>query len=345
MNSRRPGSSDVGRSITCIGMANDEHFQILKRGVVAWNNWRAENPDVVPDLHAADFSCLSIVGRALMQDLQPDWKMSAAEKRVYVMYPYDFKGVDFEFSNFQQTYLRCANLEGSSFDNADLTGACFDTVLLDGANFSGAIMRSARFLYTDLSKVVGLKDIAYWGGADIDIDTLINSAGNVPKGFFSFCGVPQSFVDLACSLKREFYSCFISYSNADIAFATQLQETLNERGVRCWFAPKDLRIGDRFRQQFEESIHRQDRMLLILSKNSISSPWVEDEVEAAIERERKEGQKVLLPIRIDNAVMKTNRAWAASLKRKYHIGDFSKAKDHSAFTTALNGLLDDLRVK
>jgi uncharacterized protein YjbI with pentapeptide repeats len=328
-----------------LGTPNEEHLQILRRGVVAWNNWRAENPDVVPDLNGADFSCSSIVGRALIQDLQPDWKLSAAEKRIYVMHPYDFKGVDFEFSNFQHTYLRCANLEGASFDNADLTGACFDTVLLDGANFSGAIMRSARFIYTDLSKVVGLKDIVHWGGANIDIDTLIKSAGNVPEGFLSFCGVPQSFVDLAYSLKREFYSCFVSYSNADLAFATRLQENLQERGVRCWFAPKDLRIGDRFRQQFEESVHSQDKLLLILSKNSISSTWVEDEVETAIERERKEGQKVLLPVRIDNAVMKTSRAWAASLRRKYHIGDFSKSKDDFAYTAALNRLLDDLRVK
>ena len=31
-------------------MANDEHVALLKQGVAAWNAWRNENPDIVPDL-------------------------------------------------------------------------------------------------------------------------------------------------------------------------------------------------------------------------------------------------------------------------------------------------------
>jgi hypothetical protein len=31
-------------------MANEEHLARLKHGVDAWNQWRAANPDIVPDL-------------------------------------------------------------------------------------------------------------------------------------------------------------------------------------------------------------------------------------------------------------------------------------------------------
>jgi hypothetical protein len=31
-------------------MANDQHVAMIKKGVDAWNRWRGENPDVVPDL-------------------------------------------------------------------------------------------------------------------------------------------------------------------------------------------------------------------------------------------------------------------------------------------------------
>ena len=34
-------------------MANEEHLAILKQGVEAWNKWREENPDIVPDLKSA----------------------------------------------------------------------------------------------------------------------------------------------------------------------------------------------------------------------------------------------------------------------------------------------------
>src|SRR5262249_53450766 len=34
-------------------MANDEHVAMLKKGVDAWNAWRRENADIIPDLRGA----------------------------------------------------------------------------------------------------------------------------------------------------------------------------------------------------------------------------------------------------------------------------------------------------
>jgi hypothetical protein len=35
-------------------MANREHVVLLKRGVVVWNKWRQENPEIQPDFGEAD---------------------------------------------------------------------------------------------------------------------------------------------------------------------------------------------------------------------------------------------------------------------------------------------------
>jgi hypothetical protein len=37
------------------------------------------------------------------------------------------------------------------------------------------------------------------------------------------------------------YSCFISYSAKDQEFAERLHADLQNKGVRCWFAPHDLK--------------------------------------------------------------------------------------------------------
>ncbi len=37
-------------------MAVDEHLSILKKSVAAWNNWRALNQNIRPDLTNADLS-------------------------------------------------------------------------------------------------------------------------------------------------------------------------------------------------------------------------------------------------------------------------------------------------
>src|SRR2546430_2100813 len=35
-------------------MANQEQLELLKQGVPVWNDWRMQNPDISPDLSAAD---------------------------------------------------------------------------------------------------------------------------------------------------------------------------------------------------------------------------------------------------------------------------------------------------
>jgi len=127
------------------------------------------------------------------------------------------------------------------------------------------------------------------------------------------------------------------------AFAERLYGDLQVRGVRCWFAPEDLKIGDKFRARIDESIRIHDKLLLVLSQDSIRSQWVEREVETAFERERRENRTVLFPIRLDDGVMETTEAWAADIRRTRHIGDFTGWKDHDSYQQAFERLLRDLK--
>ena len=123
--------------------------------------------------------------------------------------------------------------------------------------------------------------------------------------------------DLRADPLIQFYSCFISYASKDNSFAERLYADLQNTGVRCWFARKHMKIGDRIRDTIDQQIRLREKLLVILSSASIASPWVEDEVEAALEEERTspERRTVLVPIKIDNAVEETNRAWVRTIKR------------------------------
>jgi hypothetical protein len=77
---------------------------------------------------------------------------------------------------------------------------------------------------------------------------------------------------------------------------------------QAWWSvgnPEGLKIGDKFRQRIDESISIYDKLMVVLSTNSIQSPWVEEAVEAALEKERKENKLVRVPIWLDDAVMDT----------------------------------------
>jgi hypothetical protein len=104
-----------------------------------------------------------------------------------------------------------------------------------------------------------------------------------------------------------------------------------------------MRIGDRTRPVINEAIRLHDKLLLVLSQHSIESAWVESEVEAAFERERRERRTVLFPIRLDDAVMDTDQAWAAEIRRTRNIGDFRNWKNFDQYAVSLERLIRDLR--
>jgi hypothetical protein len=106
-----------------------------------------------------------------------------------------------------------------------------------------------------------------------------------------------------------------------------------------------MRIGDRIRARIDEVIRIHDKVLLILSENSIASNWVEKEVETALEREAEITTTVLFPVRLDDAVMKRKIGWAADVKRTRHIGDFRNWKENDMYQEAFRRLLRDLRVE
>ena len=141
----------------------------------------------------------------------------------------------------------------------------------------------------------------------------------------------------------EFYSCFISYSSKDYEIAERLYLDLLNKGIKCWFAPEDLKIGERLRLALDEAIRIHDKLMVLLSENSVGSQWVEKEVETAFERERKESRVVLFPIRLDDTIMNTDQPWAADIRRTRHIGDFRGWMDQESYKKAFERLLRDLK--
>jgi hypothetical protein len=253
----------------------------------------------------------------------------------------NLEGAELQAADFRQAYLMKANLKGIYLGGVDFTQAA-----LTRADLSGSTLNATVFGENYLDEVIGLDSVIHNGPSVIGIATIYRSKGNISEAFLRGAGVPDNFILYMRSLAGqaiEFYSCFISYSSKDHEFAERLYADLQNKGVRCWFAPEDLRIGDKFRQRIDESIRLYDKLLLALSEDSISSSWVEDEVESALERERNENRLVLFPVRIDDAVVNTQKAWAASLRRQRHIGVFTGWKDHDTYQKSFERLLRDLK--
>jgi len=186
------------------------------------------------------------------------------------------------------------------------------------------------------------------GPSSIGIDTIYKSKGIIPHKFLRGAGVPENFIDYMNSLTGnafDYYSCFISYSSKDEDFAKRLYADLQTEGVRCWFAPEDLKIGQKIRPEIDEAIKIHDKLLLVLSESSVKSDWVEKEVETAFDKESKKKNTVLFPVRLDETVFSTEVAWAADIKRTRHIGDFRNWQNHADYKKSFDRLMRDLKAE
>jgi uncharacterized protein YjbI with pentapeptide repeats len=287
---------------------------------------------------------VELPAEVLMAD---DWKrISRESKRKVVvtnLQKANLSGANLAWANFSYADLRETNLTETYLEETNFSGAN-----LAGADLSGCRMSSTKLIDIDLNTVEGLATVRHYGPSEMSVSTIYASRDNLPDSFLRGIGIPEDLVIHLRSMGgilRNFYSCFISYSSRDEEFANRLHADLQSRGVRCWFAPEDLKIGDPFRKHIDDAIRTHDKLLIILSSNSVSSSWVEKEVETAFEKERKQNRTVLFPIRLDDTVMETDQAWAADIRRTRHLGDFRDWRIQDSYKKGFDRLLRDLKAE
>ena len=151
---------------------------------------------------------------------------------------------------------------------------------------------------------------------------------------------------------RKRHSCFISYSTKNQDFAERLHSKMQGKGLRVWFSPEDIQGGKKLHEQIDEAIRVYDKLLLVLSPESMNSEWVKTEIRKARKAEIKEKGRKLFPIRLID--FKPIEVWElpdssgedlAEEVRKFFIPDFSNWKDHDSFESAFARLLRDLKAE
>ena len=91
------------------------------------------------------------------------------------------------------------------------------------------------------------------------------------------------------------HDVFISYSNTNIVLANAVVARLEEKGIRCWVAPRDIPAGSNFADSIVNAIEGCEVFVLIWSKDSNQSSHVLNEINRAFDEE-----KIVIPFRIDD---------------------------------------------
>jgi hypothetical protein len=90
---------------------------------------------------------------------------------------------------------------------------------------------------------------------------------------------------------------FVSYSQPDFGCAMELVGRVEQEGINCWIAPRDIAPSADWAAEIIDAISNARTMILVFSASSNESPQVRREVERAVHK-----QVSILPFRIENVL-------------------------------------------
>lgn len=91
---------------------------------------------------------------------------------------------------------------------------------------------------------------------------------------------------------------FISYSTKDQLQAEAVRNVIEQNGISCWMAPRDIPGGSNYTKEIPNAIRDCQAFVLMLSQNAQASPWVLKELDRAV----NEG-KTILPFQLEDITL------------------------------------------
>jgi LPXTG-motif cell wall-anchored protein len=88
---------------------------------------------------------------------------------------------------------------------------------------------------------------------------------------------------------------FISHSSKDQEAAEKISTALENRGLQCWFANRDVNLGENFQESIHRAIRSAKVMVLVFTKNANNSAEINKEVALAGKYEL-----VVIPVRVED---------------------------------------------
>jgi TolB-like protein/tetratricopeptide (TPR) repeat protein len=82
------------------------------------------------------------------------------------------------------------------------------------------------------------------------------------------------------------HDVFVSYASQDAAIANAVVENLEQHGIECWIAPRDVTPGSQYADEIVGAINNAKVLVLVLSEHAIASPHVGREIERAASKRR-----------------------------------------------------------
>ena len=121
------------------------------------------------------------------------------------------------------------------------------------------------------------------------------------------------------------HDVFISYSSKNSTTAQAICHELEDNGVRCWMAPRNIPVGSKYASVITQAIKECKAVVLVFSEQSAISPWVESEINIAFSN-----RKPIVPYKIDAATLENYDEFYLMLNNRHWIEAYPDFKTRFA---------------
>ena len=94
-----------------------------------------------------------------------------------------------------------------------------------------------------------------------------------------------------------FYDVFISHANKDkVDYVDELKASLDKLKIKIFYDKDSLEWGDNWKQRILDGVKESEFAIIVISENFFDREWTEKELNELLNRQNRNGQKIILPI-------------------------------------------------
>ncbi len=134
------------------------------------------------------------------------------------------------------------------------------------------------------------------------------------------------------------HDVFISYSTKNTEHAEAIYESLENNGIKCWFAPENIGTATNFAEEIMLGLKPCKVVVLVFSKDAQASEYVNNEVAAAFDE-----KKHIVPIKVDDSFPEGRMEFYLSNTQWLDASPSALKKDEKTIEDCYNHLVNDVK--
>lgn len=134
------------------------------------------------------------------------------------------------------------------------------------------------------------------------------------------------------------HDVFISYSTQNTEFADAVCEHLENEGIECWIAPRNIKTGTNYAKEIMDGLDTAKIVVLVFSQDAQESKYVNNEIDTAFSK-----GKHIVALKVDDTFPKDEMEFFLKNTQWLDASPSALKQENKTLESCYNQLVDDVK--